>query len=427
MEKNRTEKYRLTHRLKTLSHMLLLSTAFNVALVLAFLYRSCLQDRVDTSPDKTELIKIVENLHQEELYTNTYEAYKALKPLSFEKLLPFLEKDQALNSEISIRDLALGILVFDHLFNIQEALQEKKLPVKHIIFINADHQTVAKQAYIPHLHYTHYKQIVYFANTEKWPFTSHGLFLKLKNKKNRFDSSLKGLFFQNQDFIRLKLIFERSNLSMSHDQMLDLLLEGNWKQFQNVWHLEKTISKSYLELRRKILENYLANGSKIAAQILVEQDPLYVCQHLSDPLLEKLVSEIDSAKPTYMPFLLEVLASRHNEKIAKKVSACLNDHSTEPSRTTKKSSDNLLLSTHLTTFTPPNSQYNSLKKVPVFHYHVVQPGESLWKIAQKYQTSIDQIIKDNQLSSHLIREGQKLLIQPAKGQGHDHLDAKNHT
>ncbi|MFX9135230.1 hypothetical protein ABTN61_19550, partial [Acinetobacter baumannii] len=92
--------------------------------------------------------------------------------------------------------------------------------------------------------------------------TSHGLFLELKNKQNLTNQSLKTTFFQNPDFIRFKLIFERSNMPMNNHQILDLILEGTWNQFKNIWDVEEISSNSYLELRRKILTNYLSNGSK---------------------------------------------------------------------------------------------------------------------------------------------------------------------
>ena len=42
--------------------------------------------------------------------------------------------------------------------------------------------------------------------------------------------------------------------------------------------------------------------------------------------------------------------------------------------------------------------------------HLVKKGESLWDIAKKYKTSIDEIVKWNKLSSTRIQAGQKLII-----------------
>jgi len=46
-----------------------------------------------------------------------------------------------------------------------------------------------------------------------------------------------------------------------------------------------------------------------------------------------------------------------------------------------------------------------------FQYHVVKKGESLWKIASKYKTTITKIKQLNNLSSNVIRPGQKLRLR----------------
>ena len=42
--------------------------------------------------------------------------------------------------------------------------------------------------------------------------------------------------------------------------------------------------------------------------------------------------------------------------------------------------------------------------------YTVLPGDSLWKIAKKFKTSVDSISKLNQLEDEEISEGHKLLI-----------------
>ena len=42
--------------------------------------------------------------------------------------------------------------------------------------------------------------------------------------------------------------------------------------------------------------------------------------------------------------------------------------------------------------------------------YVVKSGDSLWSIAQKYNTTVDDIIKVNNLKSTLLSIGQTLLI-----------------
>lgn len=53
----------------------------------------------------------------------------------------------------------------------------------------------------------------------------------------------------------------------------------------------------------------------------------------------------------------------------------------------------------------------NLQDIDSINIYIVKPGDSLWKIAKKYKTSIDKIIKSNDISNpNEIDVGQKLLI-----------------
>lgn len=51
---------------------------------------------------------------------------------------------------------------------------------------------------------------------------------------------------------------------------------------------------------------------------------------------------------------------------------------------------------------------------PVFIYHTVQPGDTLWRISQRYQLNIDDIKKANNISGNTLKKGVKIKI-PVKG------------
>ena len=52
-----------------------------------------------------------------------------------------------------------------------------------------------------------------------------------------------------------------------------------------------------------------------------------------------------------------------------------------------------------------------LKDISSINIYVVKPGDSIWKIAKKYKTSMENIIKTNKLENpDLIDIGQKILV-----------------
>ena len=51
-----------------------------------------------------------------------------------------------------------------------------------------------------------------------------------------------------------------------------------------------------------------------------------------------------------------------------------------------------------------------LKQMPGIVGYVVQPGDSLWKIAREFHTSVDEIMAANRLTDSLIHPGDKLIL-----------------
>ena len=51
-----------------------------------------------------------------------------------------------------------------------------------------------------------------------------------------------------------------------------------------------------------------------------------------------------------------------------------------------------------------------LKKKPGIVGYVVQPGDSLWKIAREFHTSVDEIMTANKLTDYIIHPGDKLIL-----------------
>ena len=58
-----------------------------------------------------------------------------------------------------------------------------------------------------------------------------------------------------------------------------------------------------------------------------------------------------------------------------------------------------------------------LQKLPGIVGYIVQPGDSLWKIAKKFHTTVDNIMDTNGLTSDLLQPGEKLILVKEIAQG----------
>lgn len=58
-----------------------------------------------------------------------------------------------------------------------------------------------------------------------------------------------------------------------------------------------------------------------------------------------------------------------------------------------------------------------IQKLPGIVGYIVQPGDSLWKIAKKFHTTVENIMETNGLSSDEIRPGEKLILVKEIAQG----------
>jgi len=76
----------------------------------------------------------------------------------------------------------------------------------------------------------------------------------------------------------------------------------------------------------------------------------------------------------------------------------------------------------LTIWIPENLAKNSdtasrknQENLPEGSYHIVQSGDTLWEIAQKYEISIENLKKLNQMRSNTIKPGERIKIKVSSG------------
>ncbi|MEI6532136.1 MAG: hypothetical protein WCN87_04895, partial [Chlamydiota bacterium] len=208
----------LIKRTKQLTLGLILSGGLNVGLALAlfFVWKG-------GHTPKLSLEQIERRL--EELSPNKAMALTAFLPLSYDQLITHLSDKAQVEDGFTQRDLALGCLVSKHYFNIAKALPGTLLQSRQFV-LGSDNIIL-----FPGLSDEQIKKITDYAATEKWPLTSQGLFLKLKEIK---DPSLKSSFYATREYVALDTLAKGCGLEIPKEQLLQMLLEGSFEKLQQV-------------------------------------------------------------------------------------------------------------------------------------------------------------------------------------------------
>ena len=59
-----------------------------------------------------------------------------------------------------------------------------------------------------------------------------------------------------------------------------------------------------------------------------------------------------------------------------------------------------------------------LQKLPGIVGYIVQPDDDIWKIAKKFHTTIDTVVKTNELPENVVKPGQRLILVKEIGNAH---------
>jgi len=252
------------HKLRLLTLALIFSGGLNIAFVTAFVFSSF---EKQTPPSPTVLT-------QERRFV-----YEKIAKFSFAELMAALTHKE-------MRDLSLAMLVSKFDFDLYRALSAKSLVKAPLLLSEGE----AIETF-PGLSEEQYEAIIRFAYEEKWPFTSKGLFARLKlQPKMAKEKTLAEAFFVTQEFHAAELLFQKSGLNLQKQQLLDLICEGPWENVAGLLPVETLIFSP--EHSHAFLLSYLAHGSEAAAKIL-SQSPSALPKPVAPPAsVAKLQSHV---------------------------------------------------------------------------------------------------------------------------------------
>ncbi len=174
--------------------------------------------------------EVVMDLHSRD------EAINRLLVMPFDELVGVLSSRRRLDENLAERDLALGCLVSFYYFNLPQVLSEKELPLSKPVVV----QGVQVPIYAG-LNNEQFARIIQFAEIERWPLTTQGLFLALKSGHEK-DRSLVEAFFQTPEFLHVQRLFARSNHPVDRSLLLETVLKSDWSVFQQPTTLENFLA-----------------------------------------------------------------------------------------------------------------------------------------------------------------------------------------
>lgn len=323
--------------------------------------------------------------------------------LSFRELASLLTNADFVEEGYRKRDLALSALVAKHNFHLERALGAMP-PQKRLVELDG-----LSFSLFPGLTDDQFQALIRFAYLEKWPLTSRGLFALLQKSKKPRDASLEEAFFLTPEFSALSALFQKCETPCLPSELIELLCEGSWPMLEGLLLEQSQMLDLSIEKRRRLLLSYLALQSPAAARLLIQTDFSFALKRLEDKGILDLLQCIQNAEPKLLEtFCIELLKSPRTDEVWHKSAELLyraqGEELVEP----------FDRSAALARFAPRAVIASAPIPVPVKpaprKHHVVQEGESLWKIARLYKVTVDQIVLLNGLERETIRPGMILQL-----------------
>ncbi|MGK5594166.1 MAG: LysM peptidoglycan-binding domain-containing protein [Parachlamydiaceae bacterium] len=370
-------------KIRFLTLALFISGSFNI-LLLAFLFYWAFLEKPSTNfyqlKPKTESSLLLDE-----------ELFNQVRYLKFNELIERLSRGGFQEEQ----DLALSVLVTFYDFDIQRALSSSLTPLVSKMALS---KTGEKMIVFPYLNEEQRALIVEFAKKEKWPLKGKGLFFMLKQPKFKQDPSLIDAFYLTEEFILARNLCARSLKNIFNEELLAMLLEGQWKTLADFCQKQKKMQDLTTENRRKFFLDYLKQGSRTSAFILLKTDWEYAVNHLKDELVVAIMQLLNDEAPELIKYASSVLASPRGD-LARQVAQKRLDE-VRIKRT--KIQEQVLVAL-------PKDKLKGGTKVREKTYFV-RDGDSLWKIAKKHHVDVEKLKRHNQLSSDFLKPGTVLKI-----------------
>lgn len=394
------------------------------------------------------------------------EVIRNLRGMSMEQLIAKLNETQLVENGYSQRDLVLGALITFHHFDLPRALLGQTQPTQHRMMPYGKNKEGKLLEIIVHpgLSEPQFQAIVQYAQTERWPLTSQGLFQRLRKPGGQQDLSLVDAFYLTPEFLAVEMLFNRSEKNVEKRELLAMLTQGDWSLLSSFVEQQRQVQDLSPARRQKLLIDYIDRESRAAAYIMLKTDPGFALRKLDDEHVIAMLKLLVEKRNDSEQFALILLTSPRSDAVWQAASVRLFEFAGEP--VPQKDAYNAALARFVkqkasepspaprsvaspmpkamtkpaapsavktkkdkTEIAKKSIAKKSLgkkeiatadKKKPATpkkspearrpRMYVVSDGDSLWKIAKRFDADVEAIRKVNRLKSDSLKPGTALLI-----------------
>lgn len=399
-------------QIRILTQVIIVSGFLNIGLISFFFY-TWIQEKPILLP--YEHMPATEEQQQAPLadFRGNVEVVQQFQSMDFDQLVGKLSSRELVEDGYSQRDLALACLVNYHHFNLQRALSGYSLQSR--ILRIEEGERVENIEIFPALSDEHYLKIVQFIQQERWPLTSQGIFLALKQRDYHEDITLAQAFFLSEEYTSVEMLLARSDVAITKKEVLDIILDSDWHMLADFAQKQRISQDLSSPRRQSFLLNYIIRKSETAAMVMLKTDKFFAAKKLDDARVLEILDQIKVKAPEALWFVQELLTSPRSDEVWKRAAQKLYfwdgeemvepyDHSLVLERFISKE----LIETKAEQ--PVGQEIQKKDEEEKELIHVVAEGDSLWKIAKLYRVDVQDLKEINGLSSDVIKAGIMLKI-----------------
>ena len=130
-------------------------------------------------------------------------------------------------------------------------------------------------------------------------------------------------FYLTSEYHATHTLLSRTGVDLSHEQLVDLIVEGEWKTLSELSLWQRTLVDLQPEHRRHLLIEYFNRHSKIAARLLLDSDPDFVLKRFDDAQILTLLDLYPEKTTHIQKFAKELLLSPRSDIVWKRAAAIL--------------------------------------------------------------------------------------------------------